>query len=151
MKQEAKPKRVKERREDVPTLIGWLKDGVLGLERAVAAYNQVSGALQTARGEAPDDRARGLPIWASKASADGVHVMDVYYDCKDIDPQYLEHVLIPWCNAKQREMAKAARLLNNVSAKLLNQISAVVPSEEDSTDNGDLDVWNKGEEIPSSP
>lgn len=124
-------KRGRERQEDIPTLLQYLKDGSLDLERSIAAYEKLSGALQTVEGRAPENREQGLPLFMMKASADGVHVLDVALDLREVNPEYLRHVLLPLCQTQHRRMLKHATLLYNVIAQMYKQIKAVSAEEEE--------------------
>jgi len=82
-----------------------MTDDLFKMERSLAGYNYLSGALNTINDTLPDgERAKGLPIFHYKASVDGVKMIDVVSDLKEIDPSYLNYILAPMCDAHGKTM-----------------------------------------------
>ena len=98
--------------EDVATLLHEMEGWFGSLKRTTAGFTALRDAFASSQGQtAPGERKKGLPVMEFKCSLIGTEsreaVTDVM-DFKEIDPQYLAHVLIPMINAK------AAKLLEGV-------------------------------------
>jgi hypothetical protein len=88
---------------------GWFKT----LERAAAAHTHLSASLISYEGHTPEGgRKKGLPILSFSASVDGVTAVECAIDLKDIDPQYVSHVLIPLINSQRIKMIDAIEEIN---------------------------------------
>ncbi len=78
------------------------------LTRYVAGYNTLTRVYRTLTNSlAPGERPKGL-ILAFKGSADDQHAIDVNVDVqKNVDPQYVAHVIAPLANGQAMGMLTA--------------------------------------------
>lgn len=111
------PRKVKPRREIADVLLE-LEDWQKEFLRAYATYRTWTASLESfrMRQEAEqtgqplppqDERMKGLPILKTPVSADGRTVIEANIDLRDIDPQYVPHVMIPIINSQSGKMMEA--------------------------------------------
>lgn len=97
-----------ERPRTVPGLLESLNITFDELTRYVAGYNTLTRVYRTLTDtRAPGERPKGLII-GFKGSADDQHVIDVNVDVqKDVDQQYVAHVIAPLANGQATGMLRA--------------------------------------------
>ncbi len=111
----------------MPDMLQTIRDEADMLERALAGYTHLTEVLrQSTEGLAAGDRAKGLPILQYKASADGVHAVEVRADLGKIDPRFIPHVLSPLANVHAGEMYEALIQINRCAATMLAQVQSAM-------------------------
>lgn len=101
------PRQVR-KRVDIPALVVEMDDWLTALKRAVAGYTALSLSLASAQGHIPEgDRRKGLPILEFKSSVDGQTPIVCCADLRKVNPEYLQHVMVPLINAQAADILEA--------------------------------------------
>jgi hypothetical protein len=107
----------------MPEMLQTIRDEADMLERALAGYTHLTDILrQQTQGMQPGERAKGLPILGYRATADGVHAVDVRADLAKIDPAFVPHVLSPMCNVHASEMLDSLTRIHKCATAMLGQV-----------------------------
>lgn len=134
--QEQVQKRKSQKQIGITDLATEMKDWFIAFERSVAGYNSLHLSLLSFNGQIPEgERKKGLPIFTHPASVDGVNTIEVVTDLKFVDPQYVQHVLVPMINAHANVMMEALEEIGirvDTLQKLLNKL-LTPPSEEENS------------------
>lgn len=108
----------------IPALMQELDGWTLELKRAYAAYEALHTSLLSFKGLLPEGvRAKGLPIFEFTAPGpDGREPVKCVVDLKHIDPQFVEHVLVPIINVQAGRMIEAVEELSLRAAALVPRL-----------------------------
>lgn len=125
----AQPPRPGPPAESSAIVLGEMEATLLKLKRHAAAFSALRWAHLSAVGRLPPgERQRGLPVFEFSAPLEGrekVEPVKCVIDLKNVDPQYIEHVLVPIINAEAVAVHEAAAALS----ALLTQFSSAVAAE----------------------
>lgn len=131
-----------ERQEDsIPVLFEEMEGWFAKLKRDLSAYNALNMSLLTVAGQLPpNERARGLPIFEFKAPGpDGREPITCVLDLKKVNPQYVQHVLIPLVNSTANDMLESVQEVGSRVQMLMPRLQAMV------TPPGDVQEQEEGE------
>lgn len=107
------------KKRDSQIVVVEVDDAWLGYKRAVAGFTNLTDALAAHKGELPDgERIRALPVLEFTSSANGRDAIKVAVDMRKIEPQYVEHVLVPIINALNEDVVSQLELVTKCVMEL---------------------------------
>jgi hypothetical protein len=139
--------------DDLSILLAGIQSATASLERAVAGYVHLAEAYhQHAHGLAPSERPRNLPLLSCKASADGVHVVDVVTDLRSVRPDLLGTVLAALSGVHAKDMYEAALSLEKAAGSILGLLGQVVQPTESLPASPPVEAaGQEGRDVPIRP
>ncbi len=133
-------RKVSQVREDsVPVLFEEMDGWFQKLKRDLSAFNALNLAFLTASGQLPPgERARGMPIFEFKAPGpDGREPITCVLDLKKINPQYVQHVLIPLVNTVAADMLESVAEVGSRVQMLMPKLQAMVAPQQGGAEEGE--------------
>lgn len=122
---------------DISGRLEAVKEETIMLERALAGYTHLSETLRQLQQGVPEgQRAKGLPIFNYKASSNGVNAVDVCADLRNIDPNYVPHVLSPLCAMHAQEMYGSLRRMHEMVGAMLGEVHEALFGNNAATGQG---------------
>lgn len=127
--QPAPPRQVPPRQVTVGELLQQADECLIGLRRAYAGCNHLNEALAAHMNPPPPgQRRKGLPIFNYRASADGVKAEEIAVDLKNVEPEYIPHVLVPLINAHIPEIQHWLSNLKQIVVQVEQTIMSALPN-----------------------
>lgn len=114
---------------DVGEAIKHVGDLLTELRRRYAAYERLSNCYAHCTLTAPPgSRPVGAPVFSFKASIDGVGMIDVAQDMREVDERYLPIVFGAFSQAQAKRLLLATESLSRISQQLHASVSAACAS-----------------------
>ncbi len=118
-------KREPEPRVDVGEAIRTIGDLLTELRRRYAAYERMSSCYEhCTRTAPPGARPPGAPVFSFKASIDGVGMIDVAQDMREVDERYLPTVFGAFSHAQAKRLLLASESMSRVAQQLYAAVAA---------------------------
>ncbi len=103
-----------QRRPDITSLYAEFQDWLKQFERNFAAFNSLQRSLNSflrpiepGERQQPGERRKGLPVLRFPASANGREAIECVLDVSKVNPEHVQHVLVPLINLAAGEMLEA--------------------------------------------
>lgn len=110
---------------DVGLTIKSIDELMLDVRRRYAAYGRMVDCYQSVTGTLPPGaRINGLPLFAFKASVDGVSLLDVVQDMREVAPQHQPHVFAAFAQAQAGKLLQATARLKHEVDSLYAEVAA---------------------------